>query len=1075
MKKIHSILLLSFLFFAGLYAQVDTEFWFAAPDLTADHSSQDAISLNFVSYENPAAITISQPANPAFTPVTVNLSANDFYNFSLRDYRTIVETIADGTVQNTGIHITSTSPVTAYYAAVSNNSEIYTFKGKNALGNEFTVPMQHSYNCAHNGYASVEIVATEDSTVVTFITRVPTNMSTQADTIKTPVLNRGQTYAIRASGANTLGRNHLHNTKVLSNKPVAVNTTDDSTTTGGDQDLVGEQLIPENLAASKYVVISNNSNHERAYISAIYENTVIYVDEGSGRVLVATLDPGDEFTYSLKKEYATVFSSEDAIPFILFQLTASSGELGGTILPNLDCSGSTEVSYKITLSSKIRTTVLTRIENTGSFTVNGSTRVITASMFNPVPGASEWAYAFAEITGTDAIRIKNTNGVFHLGIFDADGATCSYGYFSNYGSIPLQVSTDQGYYMEGENIVFSLYNGAALKNIQWTGPRGVFGVDNAAPVLTNVTIADAGMYVVSAEHEGACEVLPDTFYIHILKSEKEYLYICDGASVTLHANAKPDENGKYEWTPAGLPDTDEIRVTPAGSTFYTVKNYKTGFNRVRNGDFSINENSFLSDYTYGGAGSAALMSPGTYVVGDNPQNYHPDYGNVREHTGDNGFQLIVNCNAGEAVIWQQTVDNIMPDTRYELSAWFAAANAGLAPGIVRLKINNEVSAPFQITNDGSWNYAEFEWKNEGSTAVISVISDTDMVSGTSLCIDDIRFAPLLAVVDSFDVMLTDSLMPVIAGDKYLCRGMAVLEVEGEYDAYTWSGGETTKSIVVTAPGDYFVKVKSDECEGSARFTVLPAEAVEFTLGDVPVICSGDPDFTVSWAAVSGELGECKIVFDPEAVIAGFTGNIIVSENHIIIELPVDVRPDIYKAELVLTDEKCGEEVTFPLEFMVRYLADVLTQRWNDILAVKNSTYTRGEVFSHFQWYKNDAVVEGGNGSYLYEKDYFTANDSYSVLLTRSEDGVSIFICDFYPEILGDGGDIPTVVMPGQTVELKNINSAGTAVLWNKTGQIEFSQQLESQKPVITMPVKKGLYILTVNTEEQFKVYKILVR
>ena len=46
------------------YAQRDTVFWFAAPDVSSG-VGQDPVMLRFQTYDQPATITVSQPANGA--------------------------------------------------------------------------------------------------------------------------------------------------------------------------------------------------------------------------------------------------------------------------------------------------------------------------------------------------------------------------------------------------------------------------------------------------------------------------------------------------------------------------------------------------------------------------------------------------------------------------------------------------------------------------------------------------------------------------------------------------------------------------------------------------------------------------------------------------------------------------------------------------------------------------------------------------------------------------------------------------------------------------------------------------
>ena len=221
---------------------------------------------------------------------------------------------------------------------------------------------------------------------------------------------------------------------------------------------------------------------------------------------------------------------------------------------------------------------------------------------------------------------------------------------------------------------------------------------------------------------------------------------------------------------------------------------------------------------------------------------------------------------------------------------------------------------------------------------------------------------------------------------------------------------------------------------------------------------------------------CGVTFDEKAKEAGFidNGDLLISGDQIIVNIPFNVRPDVYQATLILTDEKCGDSNEIPIEFTIRYSKDILAQRWNDVLGVKNATYNGGYIFTEYQWYKNGVPMPGCVTSYIYEKDYFKENDSYSVLLTR-DDGVKIFTCDFYPEKIGDGKDVPTVVVPAQVIDLNTDGLSGTAVVLNNLGQIMCRQDIGGQNQSVRMPVQQGLYLLNISLEGESRSHKILVK
>ena len=149
MNKYLTKIILFFLIFISnhLWAQGGREFWFAAPEVTSKHADRPIV-LRISSFDKPAEITISQPANPSFGIIKQSVPANSFVSIDISKQIEMVETKPPGRVLNTGLLIQATNNVSAYYDVVgisnrlsADNAEIFTLKGNNALGTLFFVPM----------------------------------------------------------------------------------------------------------------------------------------------------------------------------------------------------------------------------------------------------------------------------------------------------------------------------------------------------------------------------------------------------------------------------------------------------------------------------------------------------------------------------------------------------------------------------------------------------------------------------------------------------------------------------------------------------------------------------------------------------------------------------------------------------------------------------------------------------------------------------------------------------------------------------------------------------------------------
>ncbi|MEY2834528.1 MAG: hypothetical protein RLZZ557_190, partial [Bacteroidota bacterium] len=101
----HISFLLTCILLAGqAHAQTDTAFWFAAPDLERAHADGN-IFLRIRMGSQPAVVTISQPANPGFAPLTMTMPANATNSVNLSTFLAQLENDFPNTVLNKGLLI----------------------------------------------------------------------------------------------------------------------------------------------------------------------------------------------------------------------------------------------------------------------------------------------------------------------------------------------------------------------------------------------------------------------------------------------------------------------------------------------------------------------------------------------------------------------------------------------------------------------------------------------------------------------------------------------------------------------------------------------------------------------------------------------------------------------------------------------------------------------------------------------------------------------------------------------------------------------------------------------------------
>ncbi len=537
--KTKAFLLCSFLFAFtySSFAQIDTEFWFAAPDVSSSNDFDKPIVLRIASFKQAGTVTISQPAGGGLPTQVINLPANSSTSIDLTAWLNSVECAPGNAVQNKGLRIVSTAPVSAYYEVnhTSRNPELFVLKGKNALGNNFFISSQNagSNSGTHTPlpYSSFTIVATENNTNVT-INPSRNIIGHAAGTAFTITLNRGQTYA--AIATSQAAAEHLGGSQVSSDKPIAITIADDLATSPGYAcaDLVGDQTIPTTILGTEYVATKGYllDTQEKMYITAIANGTTVSQDGN----IVATLNAGQTYQANLTNSSTYIQSSN---PVYVYQISGIGCELGGAILPPVKCTGSLSTTYTRSSSRSNYLNVLVRAGGESFFRVNNNSNVISATNFTPVPGTSnQWLSASIllsnSISALDSpVTITNSRTFFHLGVLignDREGT--GFGFFSSFNNNYANASTTTPLICDGG--IIKLFADTLLSaTYQWTGPVD-FTSDQQNPVINNASVLNAGKYYVTVTLPG-CGSQIDSITIGIGGSKTSTVNqtICEGDTV----------------------------------------------------------------------------------------------------------------------------------------------------------------------------------------------------------------------------------------------------------------------------------------------------------------------------------------------------------------------------------------------------------------------------------------------------------------------------------------------------------------------------------------------------------------
>lgn len=526
-------------------AQIDKQFWFAVPEVTENHGDRPAV-FRFSSFDKPADIKISFPANGNLGEITTRVPANSSKTIDVTIYLDLLEIKEADKVTNQGVLIESTELITAYYEVnSSNNPDIFSLKGSNGLGLEFYTPFQNSWENQVNigAYASFDIVATEDSTLVT-ITPTVAIVGHAKDVPYTITLNKGETYSGRALDQRTVS--HPIGTKIESNKPVAVTIKDDSILNGGKDvnlkdgllvngavafpawDLIGDQIIPTNIIGMEYALTFGIG-----FVMAVEDSTKV---TWSGSNDSALLDAGDIFPVfdGIGNDLPAIITATK--PVYVLQVGGIGYELGGAILPPLKCTGSKKIAITQSEDQALFLMITVAKGGEGDFIVDENTSVIKSSDFVEV--GNNWMAAEIDVSGVfnneQNIEIENTSQFFHLGIRNGTNVGARFGYFSDFGFLDLGLDVNS---CEGD--VAELDAGPNHFTYLWsTGENS-----------QSIEVDQTGEYWVEVTRGSDCPVMRDSVMVEVspevvIQDFGEDRQICSDDSVILIPGSGYD---RYTW------------------------------------------------------------------------------------------------------------------------------------------------------------------------------------------------------------------------------------------------------------------------------------------------------------------------------------------------------------------------------------------------------------------------------------------------------------------------------------------------------------------------------------------------
>ncbi|UKN02994.1 PKD domain-containing protein [Paracrocinitomix mangrovi] len=745
-------------------AQIDTTFWFAAPWVTPDHDQNTPMAFHFSTFANATTIRLYQPAFTYDTTFTV--PPNTLFSKYVSHLVNTLESKPADMVLNWGFKIESDYPIIAVYDFISspnngssNNPETYSLKGQNGMGYEFVTPFQTLWNNKiltndNNSDGVVtqpkqffSVVATEDNTVI-YITPKCDVVGHPADiTYSVTLPLAGQVYTCENVVSNTSAPgNSLAGSIVVSNKPVSVTVNDDSVNPsggGGCYDLMGDQIVPTDVIGKEYIVnkgFLNVGSNESIFVVATENFTTVNIDNGITTTSVI-LNQGDTYQYSITEQLTSVHADKNVY---LLHMSGYGCELGKALLPPLNCAGSDQVSFTRTNGQSFLLDIVCPAGSEGNFTLNGSTTLVQASDFNPVPGTGgAWMGAQISFNTTDipintANLLTNSSDYFSLGIINGGATTgCLYHYISPFLRRVYVDAGNDTTLCSAETIID--LNGSVTGGVS-TGIWSVLDGSGTLNSPTNLSTTydpvqsdyDQGSLTFVLQSTGNCDPRYDTLVVDFIES--------------------PDVS-------AGLDDTycknNVGAVSVSGSLQFALASTWSGGN---GGSFG-NVANLNTTYT---------PSP-TDLANDSVVLYLTSSGSFFACPDDEDT-LVIYFSEPPSV--------------------FAGADQVICSSTPQVALNGTVSGPtttgeWTTSGSGAFSPSEFDLSND------YLISAADTATGTvTLVLTSTNNGNCLAVADSLTLTILDKPTVTITSEDSLCANVPNIDLTG-----TVTSGFTTTWIV----------------------------------------------------------------------------------------------------------------------------------------------------------------------------------------------------------------------------------------------------------------------------------------
>lgn len=595
-------LLLSILFFAAFFAgkaQVDTSFWFVAPDISST-LGDNPINLHVQTYNQAATVYVRQPANLGGVNATLTIPANTVQVLNLTASITAVESAPVNTVTNKGIYISSNNNVSVYYSIGSaNNKEMISLKGQRAKGDDFYIPIPNTLTTAVNpidGGVGFDVVATGTGVTVLLITPRAACISRAKNVTFAVNLNQGETFSVRDN--NAVNPSELAGSIVSANKDICVTVSGMvRNTSTACVSYFADQITTSDDLGKHYVVLRGDGNVDMAYILATVNSTSLQITTG-GSTVNTMISFGETYSVDVNAPMSYINSTQ---PIYVLHTSAYGCKFSGAQVPPAFCAGSYTSAFTRLSSDSMNLNVVTRtgFQNSFTLTSDGTNVPVLGSSFTVVPGSSGALVAAKLYFPTSSIavgshnRLSNAQDLFGVGVINGStGGGSAYSYGSEFGSNAFVIANSAPSATICSNTTYTLngiIGGGPITGFWTSTGLGTLSGPNTQ-IINNVytpnvldTVIDPLIFTLNSS--GICPNVSNSFSLFvkqapIVNAGIDQTICSNNATVVLNGNVLgPTNQGIWNVVAPGngtfLPNVSVMNPT------YTCSNTDTTLNQLK--------------------------------------------------------------------------------------------------------------------------------------------------------------------------------------------------------------------------------------------------------------------------------------------------------------------------------------------------------------------------------------------------------------------------------------------------------------------------------------------------------------